>query len=232
MGKLSTKFIVGTVLTAIGIGVLLNLGMWQMHRLAWKTQLLEKIAAQQDVNVRTRPLADLVGDEAGGFSRGYLQGTWMRDQTVLVGPKMRDGAWGYWNITPLKLDDGRVVLVNRGWGEGEIKTSRHNVKAMGSLRESDPGGEPVGGDIKSWHKMDVPAIGKALQLDVQPLALFMEVSEPLDMAKPAPVTANLRNEHRNYAIFWFTMALALFGVYTAVSLRGRRSASSQGPSDL
>lgn len=221
-----------TALTAAGISVLINLGVWQLHRLAWKTQLIEKINAEQSIDPRARPLEALVGDPGNNLSRGYLRGTWMRDETVLVGPKMRGEKLGYWNITPLKLTDGRIVLVNRGWGAGEIKTPRRDVMAMGTLRESDQGGAPVGGDIKSWHRVDVQAIGKALNLDVQPLAMFLEFSEPLDLAEPAPVTASLRNEHKNYAIFWFSMAFALFVIYVAASLRGKRSASSPDPSGL
>jgi len=231
MGKLNQRFIFGLVATLIGVAVLCSLGFWQLQRLQWKETLLARIEAEQAIEPRARPLNDIL-DADHNLARGYLRGQWIRDQTVLVGPKMVDGAWGYWNITPFALEDGRIILINRGWGEAEIKTPRRDVMVMGSLRESDAGGKPTAGNIREWHKLDVQGIAEALKLDVVPVTMFMEVSEPLDMARPAPVAASLRNEHKNYAIFWFSMALVLVVIFAIASLRGKRSASSQGPSDL
>lgn len=229
MGKLNSRFIVGLAATLMGVAILCGLGFWQLQRLAWKEALIAKIEAESAIDPRARPLDDIL-DEAHGFARGYLRGTWMRDDTVLVGPKIRAGVWGYWNVTPLRLADQRIVLINRGWGEGEIKTPRHDVTVYGTLRESDTGGKPVGGNARQWHKVDVQGIARALDIETAPVVVFMEYSDPLDLAKPVPVAANLRNEHKNYAMFWFTMAFVLAAVFAAASLRGRRSASSQGPS--
>lgn len=221
------KRIFGGILVLAGCAALIALGVWQLHRLQWKLGLIADIAAQASLDPEKVSLSIQLDDPGNNFHRGFLQGRYLRNKDVRVGPHMDGDRLGYWVVSPLKLFGGRIVLVNRGWIE-QSAAPPAPPKAMefitGTLRESDRAGAPVAGDAQSWHRLDVAGIAKALNLpDVAPLALFMEGSRPKDDPRliPAPVVASLRNEHLQYAIFWFVMAAVLFGCYVVFSLRGR-----------
>lgn len=232
----NARLITAVLICAACVAFLTHLGFWQLDRLQWKLGLLQKISAEQNVDPKTVKLESFVNDPKAAFKRGTLRGYWAADQTVKVGPRMQDGQVGHWLITPLSLTNRTSVLINRGWIAEDAQTPlpRGYASVRGSLRESDGGGKPVGGNPKYWHRFDIAAIAKAQKIDSPAsLALFMESSNPADPAKtiPAPVVAQLRNAHLQYAIFWFVMAgLAVAMFY--FSLRGKRSISTPDPSGL
>ena len=44
-----------------------------------------------------------------------MRGVWLADRTILIDNRVHGGRPGYHVMTPLRLDDGEVVLVRRGW---------------------------------------------------------------------------------------------------------------------
>lgn len=236
------KTIVVGALAITAIVVFVDLGFWQLDRLKWKTDLLQKIDAEKSVDANAVPLIDLIDNEDNNLRRGYLSGVWADGGSVRVGPKAVNGVWGYWIITPLKLENDEIILINRGWMDdaravvtANAVPSKSVVKVTGTLRKSDAKSNAVGGDARLWHVLDIAGISKALGKDhAAKLVLFAESVAPADDAgfKPAPVSASLRNAHLQYAIFWFGAAVLLAVLCAFVSLRGRRSASLQDPSGL
>lgn len=224
-----------------GCAILAGLGAWQMQRLHWKEGLIARIEAEKAVDPKTVNLISVVNDEASAMRRGYVIGRWQPDRTMRVGPKPLFDSWGYWIVTPLVMNNGETILVNRGWVDQSVAEKYMRmaplgrITAMGTLRGTEHGTRPTAGNGKLWHELDSQAMAKVNFLEhVSPLVLFMEKSVPPDIGAltPAPSVAELRNEHLHYAMFWFTMAGGLFIALLAFSLRGRRSVSSQGPSDL
>jgi surfeit locus 1 family protein len=219
------KRILATVTVLAACAVLVSLGMWQLQRLDWKRGLLAQIETQAHIDATKVDLASQIGDTANNLNRGYLRGRYARGMDVHIGPQLRGGEIGYWTISPLILAGGDQVLVNRGWStEKNAPPPAGPVRVIGTLRMADGTGKPIAGNVRAWHKLNVTGIAKALELQrVAPLALFAEVSEPPENAlAPVPALSNMRNEHRQYAIFWFTMAGVLFAGFVVFSLRGRR----------
>src|SRR6185312_8909889 len=93
------------------------LGTWQVHRLAWKTALI----AHVDERVHASPVpapgpADWAGVTVANAEYRHVQlsGSWLVDRQTRVWTATDAGS-GYWILTPLRRDDGSIVLVNRGF---------------------------------------------------------------------------------------------------------------------
>ena len=227
-----TKLIAG-IITAIICIFLLNMGFWQLQRLQWKNGLIAKLQAEQQIDPKKVSLAAIAERPDAAMRRGFLSGVWVLDKNMRVGPHMVDGQLGYWIVSPLVLNDGTRVLVNRGWvPEKMIVVAMDSmppkgiVTITGMLRESDHGAGFVGDDTRSWHELDVNGMAANNGItNVSPLTFFMEGSEPADLAdlKPAPVISSLRNEHLNYAIFWFGMAILVVVIFYMAVLQPKKT---------
>src|SRR5687767_13805206 len=93
-----------------------RLGWWQLDRAAQKTSLQRAQLAQRALP----PLAtaDLPRDDAAAppLHRAVrLQGRWSAAHTVYLENRQLDARPGFFVLTPLLLDDGRALIVQRGW---------------------------------------------------------------------------------------------------------------------
>lgn len=98
-------------------------------------------------------------------------GTFLNDKQVQVYASTALGA-GYWVLTPLKLADGTIIIVNRGFvptekrnpaarAEGEISGE---TTVTGLLRISEPKGTLLRSNVPAderWYSRDVAAIAEA-----------------------------------------------------------------------
>lgn len=213
-----------TILTLAGVAVLCGLGTWQVKRLAWKEGLLARLdalyaAAPQDSDgPALRSLAPLPGTPF--VARVTVDGTYEPAQSVAVGPRVRDGQTGYHLITPLRLADGSFVLVNRGWvADRPAADGAGQAHVTGLLRIPEtpnrfvPPNDPA---QDTWFSIAPDQIAQAHHLAGQmlPYILYAESAVPADpAAQPAGGRPELPNNHRSYAVFWYSMALALIAVY-------------------
>lgn len=211
-----------------GAGILIALGVWQMQRLDWKQGVLAEITARivaEPVNVPGAfdPVADKYQPVK---AEGTLEGEFIR---VLVSQK-RIGA-GYRIISPIVLPDGRKILVDRGIAPVDAAIPAppaDQVSIIGNLHWPDEvdGFTPdpdLAGNI--WFARDVPAM--ATSLGTEP-AMIVVRDVTFDDAPivPAPVdTAGIPNDHLQYAITWFSLAVIWLGM-TAYFLR-RQSAETK-----
>lgn len=235
------RFPVGlTIATAISLVILMGLGTWQLQRLAWKQDLLARIAALQAAPARDlEPV--LASLKAGGdveFTRVRLtacKGIAAAPYLELYG--VREGQAGSRLISACKLEGSPYgsVLVDRGFVADDISarppvdaSSEAPLDITGVLRKPDPASfvsppNDVAGN--RWYTRDVPAMAAALKVaDPAPMFLMTEVStnpewKALD---PAPLPADIPNRHLEYALTWFGLAGALAAVYAAVLIRKRK----------
>lgn len=218
---------------ALAVAGFLKLGFWQVERLHWKEGLLAEIATQKTVDPNAVALDRQVTDPANRWHRGYLTGRWIETKNTKIGPRMENGALGYWIVTPFRTTGGHTVLVNRGWVRQEDaeetqqkKLNKGSATVTGTLRETDAeSGAMAGNDIYSWHRLDIKNIAGTQHLkNPAPLALFMETATPPDSSnlRPAPPVAALRNEHKQYAIFWFTAAGLTLALYAAALFKNKK----------
>ena len=103
----------------------MRLGFWQLSRAEQKTTLQQAIENQSQLPPLT--LAQLQSDPsawAQTHRRVQLQGEWLNDQTVFLDNRAHHGRVGFWVMTPLRVQAGQVVWVQRGWVERDALDPR------------------------------------------------------------------------------------------------------------
>lgn len=209
-----------------GMAVTLGLGTWQVQRLAWKEGLIATIA---QANADT-PLTTLPNDEAAlkplEFRRVNLKGQWLANVEFTLVPRYFQGTLGYWIITPLKLTDGRVLLVNRGWVPAKQKeantrpeTAVHGSATVNGLlrvgRERSyftPKNQP---EKNLWFGRDIAEMAAEANLP-NVIPAMLDVVGTQDVAHlpvPSDGIIRLRNDHLSYILTWYGIALGILVIF-------------------
>lgn len=212
------KHSITIIILLISFSILLSLGYWQTKRLSWKNDIIAQLKTEyaKDPDQHSYSLKDL---EEGKILYGSARGRFIYNKEILVGPKPLDGEIGYLVITPLKLTSKGYILVNRGWinqNDKDLTDSTHKqglITINGIFRTPDwnrftPNNSP---ENNIWTKLDIEQIANEKQINpTAPVMLYAETtSKPSDLLKMQTAKWLPRNKHRQYAIFWFTMAGAL-----------------------
>jgi surfeit locus 1 family protein len=199
--------------------VLVGLGTWQVKRLAWKTALLTQMATQMQRTAVPLP-ETLDAPAAWEYRRVTLAGHFLYDHEFLIKPRTLDGVNGYHMLVPFQRLSGGVVMVNRGWISDALmpKASRPQgiQQIEGIVQLAHPGTftPPNAPEKNDWYWSDIKAMAAAAQLkNVAPVIVNIAVREPGVYPAGGKVEINLRNDHLQYAIFWYTMALVLAVIF-------------------
>ena len=240
--------LVGALLALGVFALLVLLGVWQVQRLHWKEDLIAKQAAalaavpQPLAAVLARPEAERL------FWPVTVTGRFVDVRPFVVGMRPRDGQPGYHLVQPFMVSTGslagRTVLVNLGWSPlavaphwrmpPELVAREWTLDGIARLPEAtswlSPRNQPDRGE---WYTVDPRAMlpGYAAA-DVrgagEVLPLFIQLRTPLGsegLPIPLPAQRVFRNDHRNYAVFWFTMA-GIWGVMMGIMARRRGRAAA------
>ena len=225
--------------------ILLGLGTWQVQRLAWKEALLADI----EVRLDQPPLAveDLAGQLATGtvdqsaidYRPATATGTFDHAGEAHFFATHK-GVSGYYIYTPLQLADGRSVFVNRGFVPFELKEveSRPQTLVPGIVRVDGlarqrlddkpswivPDNDPRA-NIHYWKDLSLMVSEAGLQ-EAQVLPFFLDAGSPRapgqlgDWPVSGVTQINLPNNHLQYALTWYGLALTLI-VVLVVFIRRR-----------
>ena len=211
------------VTTAIMLAILVSLGVWQLHRLQWKLAILaeiDKAEASPPVPLPAHPLP---------FTKVSVTGRLRTDVSALYAVDVRDvpggTAMGAQLIEPLERPGQVPILVDRGWiPDGQANIPGGDVTVVGYIREpATPGMFSPEDDLAARHfyTLDPAKIGTSLGLPrVAPFTLVALGSG--GMPEPATALPRPPNDHLNYALTWFGLALSLlvvFGAYVRKVLR-------------
>ncbi|HLG01214.1 MAG TPA: SURF1 family protein [Acidimicrobiia bacterium] len=235
---------------AIGVivvaGVCVRLGIWQLDRLDQRRDFNRRVEAA-GANAPA-PLDDLVpaasnGVEDGEFRRAVAEGTWDTDREMLVLSKSLVGTPGQHVVTPLLLDDGTAVLVERGFVPVVDPDARVPVRAIaprgavtveGVVHQSQSGGRflpssddaVAAGTIGHLTRIDVPLIDKQLPYDLRPgyLRVEAELAQGAGITPtPLPPPELGDGPHLGYAFQWFSFAVVFVAGWVVLVRRaGRR----------
>jgi surfeit locus 1 family protein len=218
-----------TVFTAPALLLLLALGSWQIQRLHWK----EGLIAQRQAAISAAPTAaPSTLEEARGMEFRHVtdEGVFLHDREIFLGATSEAGRQGYQILTPLLEPGGRFVFVNRGFIPAELKDPAKRaagqiagtVRVQGLLR-LPPAGRPAWflpdnrPDLNYWFWVDLPAMSAAAKLDpdrVAPFYIDADASpNPGGWPKGGITRLALPNDHLQYAITWFSLAVALMVIY-------------------
>lgn len=195
----------------VGATVLLcTLGSWQVERLLWKQQVMEAIRVAGEKPV----LAGLPESlENLDYRRIRLSGRLLNDKAFhLVGTHKHTGN-GFYIVTPLETDDdGRIVLVNRGFSRAGKESRPEGIVTLEGLVRPARQHRPFAPDNMPqknlWFWEDVPAMSAASGVSLSPLIVEETGTEEAGVYPiPSDGTVFLRNDHLHYAITWFSIAL-------------------------
>jgi surfeit locus 1 family protein len=243
------RLVVPGLVVLAGLVVLVGLGTWQLERKAWKEALIDTLNRRVAAAPASLPppaewrALDQASDE---FRRVRFSGELLHDQEALVyttGSALRPdvSGHGYWVFTPARLPGGALVVVNRGFvpeGRQDVRSRAEGqaagaVTMTGALRWPEPRGPFAPGDEPQrnlWFGRDHLAIAAAKGWrDVAPFYVELETpAPPGGFPKPGPLAVKLRNDHLQYALTWYGLALVLIVVF-AVWAAGRRREAGAAP---
>lgn len=236
------------VLYAALLSCMLWLGNWQLDRAALKVSMAQaateaRLAAPVSLNdVEDIPSA------AQRYTRVSVSGQYDAAHQLLWDNRTHKGQAGFEVLVPLQLDDGQVLLVNRGWtppGASRADLPDVSLPASANTRVtvegllSRPSKGFASGDALSpegaWPRLlqylDYPAISRTLGAPLVPALLQVQTmsedgtDSTVMSDRPEWLVANWQPaasgpaKHYSYAFQWFAMALALSIIFVVVNLR-------------
>lgn len=209
-----------------------GLGVWQVQRLAWKLDLIERVDARVHAEPVSAPGPERwseINASQDEYIRVRLDGIFLHDKEVRVVASTERGP-GYWVMTPLVRQDGTTVIVNRGFVPNEMRDA--SVRAAGQiegpamvvgllriserdswiLRKNDPVAD-------RWYRRDPIEIGTARGLGT--VAPFFVDADATPNRGGWPLGGLTRvhfsNSHLIYALTWFALAvMAAIGAFYVV----------------
>ncbi len=209
-----------TLLTLVALPILISLGFWQLGRAAEKDAL--ETAWNEQQQLPPIELTDTDATSLPDYRRVLVTGEFDTEHTWLLDNKQRRGQAGYEVVSPFRLHDGRVFLVNRGWlpGSGKREQLPQVPRVSGPVMLS---GELL--SISEHPLLDAasenphwPRVILALDPAQQSVDLGVALQDRylrLDEASPGALITDWQarritaTKHRGYAVQWFAMALAL-----------------------
>ncbi|KIC09900.1 cytochrome oxidase biogenesis protein Surf1, facilitates heme A insertion [Leisingera sp. ANG-M1] len=211
------------IISGAGLAILIGLGTWQLQRKAWKEDLLHTIESniaavpaglpQSPVEKRDRYLAVTAEGEIEG---NELHVFWVT----------KDAETGYRVIAPFVTSDGRRVLVDRGFISAAKKNMPLNYGAAsvtGNLLWPDEGDWTTPApavDTNILYARDVAYMAE--RLNTEPVLIVARSATPEAAVTPhAVTTAGIPNNHLQYAITWFSLAV-IWAAMTLYFLRRSR----------
>lgn len=219
-----------TICTIMGIAMLCGLGTWQVQRLHWKEGLLRNLDSEYAKDAAGISLSAADFNDSFEFRRGTISGVYAFSKQIMIGPRFYESLPGHHVLTPLQLDDGSFVLVNRGWVPQSWdvhvdEDTGETVSLTGLLRRPSPGNPFTGEnnpDKDEWYRIDMDQIAAAKKLKkIRPYVFYPEnISGTVtDYPVPQPAKPELSNSHLQYAVFWFSMAGILLVMFVLRFLR-------------
>lgn len=237
-----------TLLVLLGMALLAKLGFWQLDRLeqrrAFNTLVAERYSAPPwDLANEGLP-ADLAELE---WRRVDVQGTLdYAHQIVLTNQPGANGEPGVRLVTPLVFDDGRAVLVMRGWVPQDQADEANwpaleeaaGTPVIGLIQESQTiEGAPVPAEFqRDWYRVDVPLIETQMPWPLLPVYIWQlpEEGRRFDAlpVREVPIALD-EGSHLSYAVQWFTFALIFgFGYIQFVRWQEERTARQRAEAAL
>jgi surfeit locus 1 family protein len=214
-----------------GIAVLVSLGIWQLHRLAWKEALIARIEMRAKAPPGLLPPDSewaALKPEDYEYRHVMLRGRFDRREALVFrgsGPEAGEGP-GYLVLAPLILPDGSAVIVNRGFVPGAARDPtahtppQSEVTVTGLMREPEPRNlfTPADQPEKNqWFTRDPGAIAAHFGVSrVAPFSVDADFSgDPKALPRGGTTVIAFPNNHLAYALTWFGLAAALTGVFGA-----------------
>jgi surfeit locus 1 family protein len=232
--KRGSRVIEAAVLTAAGIAILIGLGIWQLDRKVWKENLIATLDARltrAPTDLPPRENWDRLTADHDEYTRVKFPAEFLSGEEALIytaGSAFRPDVQGqgYWVFAPARLAGGSIVVVDRGFIPYDRKDPATRAQGaplgtidiVGVMRWPETRGTFTPNDdpkTNVWYLRDQKAIATAKKWDA-PAPFYIEQESPVPpggLPKPGKLIVSLPDDHLQYAITWFGLALGLAGVY-------------------
>ncbi|WP_144752413.1 SURF1 family protein [Bartonella saheliensis] len=216
------------------------LGIWQVQRLNWKTNLITSANQRVHLAPIKAPRKDQWAEvtfEKNEYQPVVITGKFLKNKNILVTAAAQNTT-GYWVLTPLQTADNTLTFINRGFipmdernnfqhsepshihasSQKDSTTNTEQTTIIGLLRMSEKNGffpRKNNPDKNIWYTRELPAMAQKLGLStVAPY--FIDARKTSPQAN-LPVTGltmiHFRNNHLVYAITWFILAAGMLGAF-------------------
>jgi len=192
---------------------LLSLGFWQIYRLNWKLELIEQI----ENSLKNNPV-ELSNIEKKNYLRIKTSGDIDFDKQIYL-YKLNDlGKPGFEVVNPIKIDDENY-LINRGWipfekkDLPEINLINQNQIVGTLMLQTKPSSFKPENDIEKnyWFTLNREDILEFTGKNFSNYIIYL--NGEYKIPKPRVITAKISNNHKKYAITWFSMAISILLIY-------------------
>lgn len=219
------------VLTIVLVVTMLSLANWQWHRHGERERFNDQVRARATHEVR--PLDEVLRDHPDpGDAQWYtvsVTGSFESPTFQLVNVS-QNGAAGYDVVTPLRLDDGRIVIVNRGFlplaEPMPSGTTREPVTIVGRVRVSDSRqfGEidnSIQDDLVEIQRIDLDILDRAIEGDVLDVSIDALRATPSDDPRLAPIAEPTLSSgpHLSYTVQWIMFSICAIAAWVLLVRR-------------
>lgn len=233
----SQKLVIPTIVFVLCQVLILKLAFWQVERLAWKRDIISALDAVYALDATAIPLSFEDGEnilsEDVFFRRGTLTGEFVSHKVLFLGPRQRDGMNGYHVLALFRVENGQIILVNRGWvpdglaNNDYISTSFPEalVHLTGLIRQPEkshffsPANVP---QQNLWFGYNMKQFATYMGVDALPdVVFYVEEMDGSDLEYPSAFVEKWypRNEHFQYMVFWFSMSAVFCLIYVLAVFR-------------
>ena len=230
----ANSLVIPTLFTISALLVLLTLGTWQLQRLEYKENLIQNLNEQAKMPAIQLP-SDLSTVLDAEYRHVRVQGQYMHDKEIYLftGAMSARGPSGYNILTPFKTSDGRYILVDRGWVDSDRKLPERRPETLteGAVditamihKGERPGRFTPDNDIVKnlWFWIDLEAIKTYAGVPLENLYVrLLKNKEEVTFPIAGDATIKMTNDHLQYAITWYTLALILIVIYFLYSRKAK-----------
>jgi cytochrome oxidase assembly protein ShyY1 len=219
---LTPKWIGFHLLVVVCIVAMVNFGFWQLRRLDEKQAFNARVEQRYDADVV--PLDELLVPGADPDDLEWrpvaVSGVYEPTGTVQIVNRSQFGQAGENTVTPMRLEGGQVLIVNRGFLPLDVAAPPPpvgTVSVTGRLRLTQVRtfaqlGDPDTGVLTVAQRVDIDRLAQQIEGEVLPMYLDVYESSPTEAEpQPQPVVAPELGEgnHLSYAVQWFVFSAAV-----------------------
>ncbi|MDC0355873.1 SURF1 family protein [Candidatus Pelagibacter sp.] len=193
--------------------VLLSLGSWQLYRLNWKLNLISEI----ENSLKNSPV-ELSKSDKKNYLMIKTSGQIDFDKQIYLYNLNKSGKPGFEVINPILIGNENY-LINRGWisfdqkDQSEINFVNED-KIIGTLKlQTKASTFKPENDIEKnyWFTLNRDDIFKYTGKNFSNFIIYL--NGDYKTPEPKVITANISNNHKKYAITWFSMAISILLIY-------------------
>jgi len=220
--------LVPTLAAASFLALFVWLGQWQVGRAAEKRELFEGFAAGAQAPVALPGIDATVPR----YRMVSASGRYEASRQFLLDNVVQDGRVGYYVLTPLVLNDGSALIVNRGWvplgGDRStlpsVEVGEAERAVTGRIDEfGRPGLELEGVPGTGWPRVvsfpRAEELAAALKRPVRSQQLLLDAGDADGYERRWQPPGMGPDKHMGYAVQWFALAFTVLVTWLLLSWR-------------